>query len=141
MKYAGRTSTAIIEPEPNKILLVKRDTPPFKGFWALPGGRAEPDEKVEQTIVREFKEETGLDVKIIRKIGEYHEQGIQEGAEYNYYPACFFVRVVGGGIKRQESEIKAIRLFNFEEIPKNLAFVHNNMVGDFFSWRNSQVEK
>jgi len=72
-KYSGRTATAIIEFPPQMILLIKRDTVPFKGYWALPGGRAEPSEAVEQTIVREVKEETGLDVAVVRKIGEYHE--------------------------------------------------------------------
>ena len=137
-RYSGRTSTAIIEFEPQKILLIKRDTLPFRGFWALPGGRAEPEEAVEQTIVREVKEETGLDVEILRKIGEYHEQGFREGIEYDYYPACFLVKVVGGELKRQESEIQEMQLFKFEDIPKNLAFVHNDMVKDFLAWRKAQ---
>jgi 8-oxo-dGTP pyrophosphatase MutT (NUDIX family) len=55
-------------------------------YWALPGGRAEPEEAVEQTVEREVKEETGLDVAIVSKVGEYHEQGVQAGYEYNYYP-------------------------------------------------------
>ena len=62
MKFAGRTATAIITFPPDKILLIKRATVPFKGYWALPGGRVDPGETVEQTIVREVKEETGLDV-------------------------------------------------------------------------------
>jgi len=121
------------------ILLIKRDTVPFKGYWALPGGRAEPDEKVEQTIVREVKEETGLDVEIIRKIGEYHEQGTQDSVEYDYYPACFLVKVVGGELKRQEGEIQEIQLFSFEDIPENLAFVHNDMVKDFLASHDAQA--
>ncbi len=135
MRYSGRTATAIIEFPPQMILLIKRDTIPFKGYWALPGGRAEPSETVEQAIVREVKEETGLDVAIVRKIGEYHEQGTQGGVEYDYYPACFLVKVIGGELKRQESEIQEIQLFSFEDIPENLAFVHNDMVKDFLTSR------
>jgi 8-oxo-dGTP diphosphatase len=71
VKFAGRTATAVIPFSSDKILLIKRRTPPFKGYWALPGGRVDPGETVEQTIVREVKEETGLDVTIVRKIGEY----------------------------------------------------------------------
>jgi 8-oxo-dGTP diphosphatase len=73
MKFAGRTATAIIPFPPDKILLIKRSTPPFVGYWALPGGRVDHGETVEQTIVREVKEETGLDITIMRKVGEYHE--------------------------------------------------------------------
>ena len=141
MKYSGRTATAVIEFSPQMILLIKRDTVPFKGYWALPGGRAEPGETVEQAIVREVKEETGLDVAIVRKIGEYHEQGIQGGVEYDYYPACFLVKVVGGEMKRQQGEIQEIQLFRVEDVPENLAFVHNDMVKDYLASRKAQVEK
>jgi len=141
VKYSGRTATAIIEFPPQMILLIKRDTVPFKGYWALPGGRAELGENVEQAIVREVKEETGLDVTVVRKIGEYHEQGVQGGVEYDYYPACFLMKVVGGELKRQESEIQEIQLFSFEDIPQNLAFVHNDMVKDFLASREAQSEK
>ena len=133
MKYAGRTTTAIIPFPPNKILLIKRRTAPFIGYWALPGGRVDPGETVEQTVVREVKEETGLDVAIVRKIGEYHEQGVQGGAEYDYYPACFLVNVVGGEIRKQESEIEEAKLFSLDEVPAELAFEHAQMIKDFLT--------
>jgi 8-oxo-dGTP diphosphatase len=136
-RYSGRTATAIIELE-DLLLLIKRDTVPFKGYWALPGGRLDPGETVEQTIVREVKEETGLDVEVVRKIGEYHEQGVQEGVEYDYYPACFFVKVLGGAFKCQQGEIQEMKLFPFKDVPINLAFVHNQMVNDYLATRNVQ---
>jgi 8-oxo-dGTP diphosphatase len=141
MKYSGRTATAIIEFPPNKILLIKRDTHPFKGYWALPGGRLDQGETVEQTIVREVKEETGLDVVVARKIGEYHEQGTQDGVEYDYYPACFLVKVVGGEIRPQQSEIQGIKLFNINNVPADLAFVHNQMVSDYLASREAKAGK
>jgi 8-oxo-dGTP pyrophosphatase MutT (NUDIX family) len=67
MKFAGRTATAIIPFPPDKILLIKRSKPPFVGYWALHGGRVDPGETVEQTIVREVKEEKGLDIKSARE--------------------------------------------------------------------------
>ena len=131
MKFAGRTATAIIPFPPDKVLLIKRRTLPFKGYWALPGGRVDPGETVEQTIVREVKEETGLDVAVVRKIGEYHEQGVQDGEEYDYYPACFLVKKLGGEIKKQESEIEEINLFSLNKVPESLAFEHTQMINDF----------
>jgi 8-oxo-dGTP diphosphatase len=141
MKFAGRTATAIITFPPDKILLIKRATVPFKGYWALPGGRVDPGETVEQTIIREVKEETGLDTTIVNKIGEYHEQGIQDGIEYDYYPACFLVKTVGGEIKKQESEIEEIKLFSLNEIPEALAFEHAKMVKDYVATRQANVER
>src|SRR3989337_2628039 len=133
VKYSGRTATAIIEFPQDTILLIKRDTVPFKGYWALPGGRAESGETVEQTIVREVKEETGLDVAIVSKIGDYHEQGVQDGVEYDYYPACFLVKTVGGEIKKQESEIEEIKLFSLSDVPEAMAFDHAPMIKDYIA--------
>lgn len=130
-KYGGKTATAIIPYPEDKILLIKRDTLPFKGYWALPGGRMEPDEPVDQTCIRETKEETGLDVEIVRKIGEYHEQGIKDDVEYDYYPTCFVVKVVGGETRKQDSEIQEIQLFSLDSLPSPLAFKHDQMVRDY----------
>ncbi len=141
MKFAGRTATAVIPFLPSHILLIKRRTVPFSGYWALPGGRVDFGETVEQSIVREVKEETGLDVAVMRKIGEYHEQGVQDGVEYDYYPACFLVNVVGGEIKRQESEIEEIKLFSLNEIPEALAFEHALMIKDYVAMREASAKR
>ena len=141
MPFTGRTATAIIPFPTDKILLIKRATVPFKDYWALPGGRLDPGETVEQTVVREAKEETGLNVAVIRKVGEYHEQGVQGGVEYNYYPACFLVKIVGGEIKKQESEIEEIKLFSLSKLPEVLAFEHAVMIKDFVAMSNSKAKK
>jgi 8-oxo-dGTP diphosphatase len=130
-RYTGKTTTAII-PFPNdEILLVKRKTPPFIGYWALPGGRVDPGETVEQTVVREVKEETNLTVIITRKIGEYIEKGVKDDVDYEYYPTCFLVKVAGGEMDRQESEILEIKLFSLKKLPSPLAFEHEQMISDY----------
>jgi 8-oxo-dGTP diphosphatase len=136
VKFGGRTVAAIIEFPDNRILLVKRGTVVFRGYWALPGGRVDPGETVEQTVVREIKEETGLEVEVTRKLGEYHEQGVQDGIEYDYYPACFVVKPIGGQLKRAEEEIEQIRLFHLHEIPDPLAFAHSDMIKDYLQARS-----
>jgi ADP-ribose pyrophosphatase YjhB (NUDIX family) len=132
-KYTGKTATAIIPFPENKILLIKRNTIPFKGYWGLPGGRMDPGETIEQTVVREVKEETGLDVEIDCKIGEYVEKGIKDDVDYEYYPTCFLVKRVGGEIKRQESEIQDIQLFSLKELPDPLGFEHDKMINDYLN--------
>ncbi|MDR2719639.1 MAG: NUDIX hydrolase [Nitrososphaerota archaeon] len=130
-RYGGRTATAIILYSEWDVLHIKRDTLPFKGYWALPGGRMEADEVVEQTCVREVKEETGLDVEIVCKVGDYHEFGCREGVEYDYYPACFVVKVVGGQVVGQEGEVQETGFFGLNELPSPLAFEHDQMIRDF----------
>ncbi len=132
-RYTGKTSTAIIPYPGDKILLIKRNTKPFVGYWALPGGRMDPGETIEQTVIREVKEETGLDVAIVRVIGEYVEKGIKDDIEYEYYPTCFAVQPVGGELKKQDSEIQEMKLFSLNALPAPLAFEHDKMMKDYVS--------
>ena len=44
----------------DKVLLVKRDNPPGKGLWAIPGGRVRLGETLQEAAERETREETGV---------------------------------------------------------------------------------
>lgn len=48
----------------NQILMIKRDQPPAKGLWSIPGGKLEAGESMVAACKREIKEETGLDTEI-----------------------------------------------------------------------------
>ncbi|MGM1048077.1 MAG: NUDIX domain-containing protein [Bacillota bacterium] len=72
------TGGAIITDNAGRILLQKRSD---YGDWGLPGGGMEPGESIEETMVREVKEETGLDVK------HYNLYSIYSGSRMMYtYP-------------------------------------------------------
>jgi ADP-ribose pyrophosphatase YjhB (NUDIX family) len=47
-----------------KILLLKRNVEPFKGCWHVVGGHVEEDESLKDAVIREFREETGLNVAV-----------------------------------------------------------------------------
>lgn len=60
---------ALVHDAAGRLLLVQRGSDPHRGRWTLPGGRIEPDETPEQAVVRELREETGLDVRVGRVVG------------------------------------------------------------------------
>ncbi len=47
----------------NRVLLVKRNQPPGKGFWAIPGGRLKLGETLKEAAEREVMEETGVIIR------------------------------------------------------------------------------
>lgn len=72
------TGGAIIRDHMGRILLQKRSD---YGDWGLPGGGMEPGESIEETMIREVKEETGLDVS------SYELASIYTGEKMKYtYP-------------------------------------------------------
>jgi 8-oxo-dGTP diphosphatase len=53
---------AVVKDDEGRMLLILRGHDPGKGLWSIPGGRIEPGETGEEAVVREVREETGLDV-------------------------------------------------------------------------------
>jgi 8-oxo-dGTP diphosphatase len=49
----------------NEVLLIRRGTPPRMGEWSLPGGRIEPGERAIDAALRELREETGVEARIL----------------------------------------------------------------------------
>lgn len=67
------TVDAVIRYDINKVILIRRKNPPFKGQYALPGGFVEIGETVENACIRETLEETSVNVKIIKLIGVFSD--------------------------------------------------------------------
>lgn len=62
---------AIIRDKENRILVLKRNNAPVKGEWWFPGGRVHKGETLSEALIREVKEETGLDIKVVNTVGVY----------------------------------------------------------------------
>lgn len=71
MKKVELAADIIIPNKKGKILILKRKITPEKGKLTLPGGHLEENETIEETAVREAKEETGLEVELKDILGVY----------------------------------------------------------------------
>jgi ADP-ribose pyrophosphatase YjhB (NUDIX family) len=60
---------AVVRDDAGRLLLIRRGHEPSRGLWSLPGGRVEPGEALEAAVVREVREETGLDVRVGAPVG------------------------------------------------------------------------
>ncbi|MBN2015035.1 MAG: NUDIX hydrolase [Candidatus Altiarchaeota archaeon] len=108
------------------IILVKRKNPPFKGWWALPGGFVGYGETVEYAVRREVLEETGLEVRVERLIGVYSDP--KRDPRGHTISVVFLCKKEGGSL-RAESDAVDVGSFPLSELPE-LAFDHNKVVRD-----------
>lgn len=67
---------AVVKDETGRLLLIKRGHEPGVGLWSIPGGRIEPGESDVAALVREVREETGLDVVAGRLLGVVQRPGL-----------------------------------------------------------------
>ena len=107
---------AILDEE-GRILLVKRKD---NGLWALPGGFMERGERVREAVLREVREETGLEVEIVRMTGVYSDPADalygRLGPEYQVVVLVFRGRVIGGEFEENE-ETYGFRYFEVDALP------------------------
>lgn len=60
---------AVVVDRAGRVLVVRRGRPPGVGDWSLPGGRVETGESLEQAVVREVYEETGVRARVVCALG------------------------------------------------------------------------
>jgi len=117
----------IVEEE--RVLLVKRGHPPLAGEWSIPGGVLELGEAIEEAVVREAWEETGLRVETAGLLGVYNRvlRDADERTLYHYVLIDFFCHRLSGE-PQAAGDAAEVRWFRQDEIgrlglPKDTAAV------------------
>lgn len=100
--------TAFVLDESERILMIRRTD---SGLYAIPGGQQEIGETIGQTVVREVKEETGIDVRPDRVTGIYtdpeHVIAYTDGEVRQEFSICFAATATGGELRtsNESSEV------------------------------------
>ncbi len=108
-----------------EFLLIKRGKPPYRGYWALPGGHVKYGETVEEAAAREAEEETGFEIELRDMIGVYSKP--DRDPRYHVVSIAFLAEIAGGAQKETE---EALELRWFREPPSKMAFDHVDIVRD-----------
>jgi 8-oxo-dGTP pyrophosphatase MutT (NUDIX family) len=97
-----------------EVLLCGRSS---HGLWALPKGTPEPGETLEETALREVREETGVAVEIDGIVGEikYWFSRPQEGVRYYKTVRHYLMHPVGGDPSLHDHEFDDVRWFPLQE--------------------------
>ena len=119
----------IIIELPEGVVLIERKNPPYG--WALPGGFVDYGESVEAAAVREAKEETGLDVELVRQLHTYSDPS--RDARLHTISTVFVARADGPPIAGDDAA--AAGVFTKETLPGTLCFDHGQILDDYFSGR------
>ena len=101
----------------DKILLEKRKNAPSKGKWTVPGGLVELGESMEQAVIREVKEETGLEVYEPRLVDVVNYVSLGErGAVRYHFVIVDYVVTVKCGKPKAASDADALKWVSFSEV-------------------------
>ena len=97
---------------------MRRAIEPFRGFWALPAGYQEIDEQPHETVVREVREESGLEVAVSGLLDLIF---VSDDPRRPANVAVFLCREIGGTLRPGEEESEA-RWFSLNALPARIGF-------------------
>jgi len=124
------TVDAIIEVG-DRIVLIERKN--FPVGWALPGGFVDDGESLEAAAVREAKEETSLDVKLVEQFHAYSDP--KRDPRHHTISVVFIA--TAQGVPRGADDAKAARLFGENDLPNTIVFDHPEILRDYFTYKKT----
>ena len=104
-----------------EVVLCGRLTPPM---WSLPKGTPDPGETLEETALREVREETGLDVRLMTGLGSINYWFVRpdNGVRCHKTVHFYLMAPTGGSLDRHDPEFDLVRWFPAEEAAQAMAY-------------------
>jgi ADP-ribose pyrophosphatase YjhB (NUDIX family) len=111
------------------IILVRRKNPPLG--WALPGGFVDYGESLESAALREAKEETGLEVALVRQFHTYSEP--RRDPRHHTITTVYIAKAKGKPVAGDDAA--EAMLFGRATLPEPIVFDHRAILVDYFTKR------
>ncbi len=125
------TVDIIIEVSGGGVVLIERKNPPHG--WALPGGFVDYGESLESAAVREAKEETCLDVRLVEQFYTYSDP--RRDPRHHTISTVFIA--TADGTPRGADDAKTAAAFSKNQLPAPLVFDHGRIVADYFDFKRT----
>jgi len=116
----------IIIEVPGGIVLIERKNPPHG--WAIPGGFVDYGESLEDAAVREAREETSLEVELVRQFHTYSDP--KRDRRFHTITTVYIAK--GRGIPKAADDAAALGVFGRDNLPEPLCFDHGLILADYF---------
>ena len=125
--FIGVGVGAVILNENHEILLLLRRCPPEVDCWSIPGGAVELFETVEDAIIREIKEELGLDARVVALLNVTNH--ILENEGTHWVSPAFLINVVKGTPEIKEPEKHGgLKWFFIDDLPRNITMTTSSAI-------------
>jgi ADP-ribose pyrophosphatase YjhB (NUDIX family) len=112
---------------PQGIILIKRRNPPFG--WAIPGGFVDYGESLQDAVKREMKEETGLEIEILRQFHTYSDP--KRDPRHHTITTVYLAQA--SGEPKAGDDAGDIGIFRKDTLPEEIAFDHRQILEDYFT--------
>jgi O-acetyl-ADP-ribose deacetylase (regulator of RNase III)/ADP-ribose pyrophosphatase YjhB (NUDIX family) len=126
------TVDAVIEIN-GGIVIIERSNPPFG--WALPGGFVDYGESLEEAVIREAKEETGLDITDIKQFHTYSQP--DRDPRFHTVGTVFIAKAEGKPKAGDDAgDLKIVKLNEIEKL--DFAFDHKRIIQDYLRYKEGK---
>ncbi len=99
---------AVIIDDDERVLLTKRNVPPFQDLWVMPGGKINLGEPILKALHREVMEEVGLKVEVVGLVDVFEH--LTPGEENNHFVILYYrCRPLRGDVTHNPSEVAEAR--------------------------------
>ena len=132
------TACALVVDDRGRLLLGRRATEVWHGYWDTPGGFLEEGEEPLDALRRELREETGLEVEPDAFVGGFVDR-YGDGDDAPFTLNLYWTARVIGGEERPDDDVSELRWFAPDELPPDDEIAFDNVAKVLRLWRDQQA--